>query len=172
MIHQVAYLVDHGVSAMVAATVGGIVGLTSIAGKAGWGFLMDRTPRELVYSLASLSLVLSIGALALSGAYPLSVLPYVFAVVLGLGYAITAPIAPAVSSDLFKGPGFSTIFGSIHVSLGLGTAGGAWAGGKVFDLTGSYTSAMWGALGLIGFSCVLLWIVAPRHPNPPPERNG
>jgi MFS family permease len=133
---------------------------------------MDRTLRELVYSLACLSLVLSIGALALSGAYPLSVLPYVFAVVLGLGYAITAPIAPAVSSDLFKGPGFSTIFGGIHVSLGFGTAAGAWAGGEVFDLTGSYTSAMWGALGLIAFSCVLLWVVAPRHPNPPPERNG
>ena len=46
MVHQVAYLVDHGASAMVAAAVGGIVGLTSIAGNAGWGFLMDRTLRE------------------------------------------------------------------------------------------------------------------------------
>ena len=168
MVHQVAYLVDHGVSPLVAATVGGIVGLTSIVGKAGWGFLMDRTPRERVYTLASLSLVLSIGALALAGAYPFSLLPYVFAVVLGIGYAITAPLAPAVSSDLFKGPGFSTIFGSIHISLGFGTAAGAWGGGKVFDLTGSYATAMWGGLCLIGFSCALLWLVAPRRPNPPP----
>jgi MFS family permease len=172
MVHQVAFLVDHGVPALVAATVGGIVGLTSIAGKAGWGYLMDRTLRELVFTLASVSVVLSIGALALAGAYPLSVLPYVYAVVLGLGYAITAPFTPAVSSDLFGGPGFSTIFGSIHISLGFGTATGAWAGGKIFDITGSYTAAFWGALGLICFSCVLLWIVAPRRPNPPPARNG
>ena len=170
MVHQVAYLVDHGVPPMVAATVGGIVGLTSIAGKAGWGYLMDRTLRELVYTLASVSLVLCIGALALAGAYPLSILPYLFAVVLGLGYAITAPFTPAVSNDLFGGPGFSTIFGSIHISLGLGTAAGAWAGGEVFDLTGSYALAMWGALGLFCFSCALLWIVAPRRENPVPWR--
>ena len=169
MIHQVAYLVDHGVPAMVAATVGGIVGLTSIAGKAGWGYLMDRKPREVVYNLASVSLLLSIGTLVLAGTHPLSMLPYLFAVVLGIGYAITAPFTPAVSSDLFGGRGFSTIFGTIHISLGLGTAVGAWAGGKVFDLTGSYAAAMWGAVALICFSCALLWVVAPRRLNPPPS---
>jgi MFS family permease len=172
MIHQVAYLVDHGVPAMVAAMVGGIVGLSSIAGKMGWGYLMDRTLREHVYTLASVSLVLSIGALSLAGDHPLSVLPYVYAVVLGIGYAITAPFTPAVSSDLFGGPGFSTIFGSIHISLGLGTAAGAWAGGMIYDLTGSYAAAFWGAFGLICFSCALLWVVAPRRPNPPPARHG
>ena len=172
MIHQVAYLVDHGATAMVAATVGGIVGLTSIAGKAGWGFLMDRTPRESVFTLASASLALSIGGLILAGAYPLSIIPYLFAVVLGLGYAITAPITPAIASDLFKGPGFPTIFGAVHISLGLGTAGGAWLGGVVYDLTGSYTEALWGAFGLFVFSCVLLWFVAPRRPNPLPRRGG
>lgn len=171
MIHQVAYLVDHGVPAIVAATVGGIVGLTSIAGKAGWGYLMDRTLREMVFTMASLSFALAIGALVLAGTYPLSVLPYVYAVVLGIGYAITAPFTPAVSSDLFGGPGFSTIFGSIHISLGVGTATGAWAGGKIFDLTGSYAAAFWGALALTCLSCILLWLVAPRRPNPPPARN-
>jgi MFS family permease len=130
---------------------------------------MDRTLRELVYTLASVSLVLSIGALVLAGAHPISVLPYVYAVVLGFGYAITAPFTPAVSNDLFGGPGFSRIFGTIHISLGLGTAVGAWAGGKVFDLTGSYETALWGALGLLCFSCALLWLVAPRTPNPPPS---
>ncbi len=171
MIHQVAYLVDHGVPAMAAATIGGIVGLTSIAGKAGWGYLMDRTLRELVYTLASLSFALSLGFLVLAGTYPATALPYAYAILLGLGYAITAPLAPAASNDLFGGPGFSTIFGTIHISLGLGTAAGAWAGGKVFDLTGSYAAAMWGALGLICLSCALLWLVAPRRPNPAPLRN-
>jgi MFS family permease len=171
MVHQVVYLVDHGVPPMVAATVGGIVGLISIAGKAGWGYLLDWTLRELVYTLACASLVLCIGTLALAGAYPLSIIPYIYAVVIGIGYAITAPFTPAVSSDLFGGPGFSTIFGMIHISLGFGTAAGAWAGGKVFDLTGSYTAAFWGALGLICFSCALLWVVAPRRANPPPARD-
>lgn len=171
MVHQVVYLVEHGVHPMVAATVGGIVGLVSIGGKAGWGYLMDRTLRETVYTLACVSFILSIGGLILAGTYPLSFLPYLYAVVLGIGYAITAPFTPAVASALFGGPGFSTIFGTIHISLGFGTAAGAWAGGKIFDATGSYTAAFWGAFALTCFSCALLWVVAPRRTNPPPTRD-
>ncbi len=50
LVHQVAYLVDHGVSPLVAALVGGLVGLASIAGKMGWGTLSDRAGRELAYT--------------------------------------------------------------------------------------------------------------------------
>jgi MFS family permease len=166
MVHQVAYLVDHGVSALTAATVGGIVGLVSVGGKAWWGFLMDRTWREKVFTLASICLAASVGLLALSGNHPASVLPYVYAVVLGLGYSVTAPAIPTVSGDLFGGPGFSVIFGFVHVAVCLGTATGAWAGGQVFDRTGSYAGALWGAVAVTALSCALLWLVAPRRPNP------
>jgi len=67
MIHQVAYLVDHGVPALTAATVGGVVGLISIGGKMGWGAFSDRAGRELAYSLASGCVVASIGLLVLAG---------------------------------------------------------------------------------------------------------
>ncbi len=40
LIHQVAYLVDHGVPILTAATLGGVAGLVSIAGKTGWGVLL------------------------------------------------------------------------------------------------------------------------------------
>jgi MFS family permease len=168
MIHQVAYLVDHGVAAMLAATVAGLVGLSSAPGKMGWGYLLDRMRRETVYSLSSASFLVSLGLLVLSGSHPGSVLPYVYAVFLGVGYAVTAPLTPAVAGDLFRGPGFPTIFGAIHVSLGFGTAMGAWAGGAIYDATGGYTAALWVAVGLTLLSVGLLWGVGPRHPNPPP----
>ena len=44
-VHQVAYLVDLGVSAMIAASVVGVVGLSSIAGKIGGGWLSVRFER-------------------------------------------------------------------------------------------------------------------------------
>ena len=47
LVHQVAYLVDHGVPALAAAAVVGVVGLASVAGKTGWGVLSDRFGREL-----------------------------------------------------------------------------------------------------------------------------
>lgn len=168
MIHQVAYLVDHGVSPLLAATVAGLVGLVSTPGKMGWGWLMDRIPRETVYTLSSSAFLGSLGLLVLAGLAPASPLPYLFAVFLGIGYAVTAPLAPAVAGELFRGPGFPTIFGAVHVSLGIGTATGAWLGGVIFDVTGSYVAALWTAVGLTVVSVLLLWGVAPRHPNPPP----
>src|SRR6185295_7797295 len=111
LVHQVAYLVDHGVPALAAASVVGVVGLASVAGKTGWGALSDRFGRELAYTLAFACVLASVGALAVAGASPHPVLPYVYAVLIGLGYAATAPLTPAVASDLFGGPHFPRIFG-------------------------------------------------------------
>jgi MFS family permease len=65
-----AYLVDHGVSALAAASVVGVVGLASVAGKTGWGALSDRFGRELAYTLAFACVLASVGALAVAGAWP------------------------------------------------------------------------------------------------------
>ena len=168
LVHQVAYLVDHGVSPLAAASVGGLVGLASVAGKMGCGAFSDRAGREPAYSLSFGCVVASIGALVLAGRYPASGLPYVYALLIGLGYGGTAPLAPAAASDLFSGPAFGTIFGTMYPAMCLGIASGAWAAGRIFDGTGSYALALWLALGMAVVSPTLLWVVAPRRPNPPP----
>ncbi len=168
MIHQVVYLVDHRVPAFVAAAVGGASGLVSIVGKIGWGWLSDRTGREPAYGLAFGCVAASIGALALAGIHPTSFLLFLYAVLIGLGYGVMAPVPPAVASDLFGGPGFSTIFGTLYVVTCLGLATGTWSAGEIFDRTGSYAAALWLALVMAVLSPTLLWIVAPRRPNPPP----
>ena len=101
---------DHGASALVGATVVGLVGIASIAGKAGWGALSDRIGREVTYSLAFGCVAASIGLLALAGAYPRSALPYGYAA--RVGYPVTAPLTPAIASDLFGGPRFARISAS------------------------------------------------------------
>jgi MFS family permease len=169
LVHQVAYLVDRGVPGLTAATVGGLVGLVSIAGKVGWGVLSDRSGRELAYSLAYGCAAGSVGILVLAGWYPTSSLPYLYAVLIGLGYGVTAPVPPAAARDLFGGPGFSLIYGTLYVATCLGIASGAWGAGKIFDATGSYTLALWVAFAMAILSPVLLWVVAPRRPNPPPS---
>src|SRR5262245_6201989 len=168
LVHQVAYLVDHGAPALIGATVVGLVGIASIAGKAGWGALSDRIGREVTYSLAFVCVAASIGVLALAGAYPRSALPYGYAVLIGVGYAVTAPLTPAIASDLFGGPRFARIFGLLQVTNSLGGALGAWFAGRLFDLTGSYGWALPVAAGMALLAPGLLWIVAPRRPNPPP----
>jgi MFS family permease len=81
-----------------------------------------------------------------------------------------APVPPAVASDLFGGPGFSTIFGTLYVVTCLGLATGTWSAGEIFDRTGSYAPALWLGLAMAVVSPALLWIVAPRRPNLPSVR--
>jgi MFS family permease len=168
LVHQVAFLVDHGVSALVAATVVGIVGIASIAGKAGWGTLSDRAGRELTYSLAFGCVATSVGLMALAGAHPHTPLPYVYAVFIGVGYAVTAPLTPAIASDLYGGPRFASIFGALHFMNSLGGAIGAWVAGRLFDATGSYALALPVAAAMALLAPGLLWVVAPRRGNPAP----
>lgn len=170
LVHQVAYLVDHGVTPLAAAAVGGLAGLASIAGKLGCGVFSDRAGREPAYALSILCVVASLGALVLAGRFPSSNLPYLYAILIGLGYGGMAPLAPAAASDLYSGPAFSTIFGTVYPAMCLGIAIGAWAAGRIFDSTGSYNLALWIALLMAVLSPALLWLVAPRRPNPPPHR--
>ena len=169
LVHQVAYLVDHGVSALAAATVGGVVGASSIIGKLAWGRLSDRAGRELSYTFAFTCTVASVAAIVLAGWHPDTVLPYVYGVLIGLGYAGTAPLTPAAASDLFGGPGFATIFGSLHMLLCLGAAVGSWGAGKIYDWTGSYAWALWAAFACAIIAPALMWVAAPRRPHPPPS---
>jgi MFS family permease len=168
LVHQVAYLVDHGVPALAAAAVVGVVGLSSVAGKTGWGVLSDRFGRELAYILAFICVLASVGMLAAAGAWPNHVLPYLYGVLIGLGYAATAPLTPAVASDLFGGPRFARIFGVLHAANSLGGAAGAWAAGLIFDATGSYAVGLWLTALMAVAAPALLWLAAPRRPNPPP----
>jgi MFS family permease len=168
LVHQVAYLVDHGLSPIAAASVSGVVGLASIVGKTAWGVLSDRAGREVAYTISFSCVAVSVGALVLAGWHPATFLPFVYGILIGLGYAGSAPLTPAAASDLFGGPGYSVIFGSLHFLLCLGAATGTWGAGKIFDVTGSYAWAMGVALAAAIAAPILMWVAAPRRPHPPP----
>jgi MFS family permease len=140
-VHQVAYLVDQGVSALAAASVVGVVGVSSIIGKTGGGWLSDRVEREFVY-VAGIAIMLgAVAALvALAGA-PAPWAIYGYAVLLGVGYSATASLTPAMVSDRFGGPHFGTIVGVGLMGAAVGSALGPWMAGFLFDRTGSYMLA-------------------------------
>ena len=140
-VHQVAYLVDQGVSALVAASVVGVIGISSIVGKTGGGWLSDRMEREVVY-VAGIAIMLAavVALVALAGA-PAAWAIYGYAVLLGVGYSATASLTPAMVSDRFGGPHFGTIVGVGLMGAAVGSALGPWMAGLLFDRTGSYMLA-------------------------------
>jgi MFS family permease len=137
----VAHLVDHGLSAIVAATVVGVVGASSIVGKTGGGWLSDRVERELVYVTGIVILVASAFVLLALGASPTPFGAYGYAVLLGLGYSVTAALIPTMVSDRFSGPHFGSIVGVGLMGSAAGSALGPWVGGRLYDAGGSYTAA-------------------------------
>lgn len=140
-VHQVAYLVDHGLAAIVAASVVGVVGLASIVGKAGGGWLSDRVDRELVY-VAGIAILVSAALVLLALGRPPSLwAAYGYAVLLGVGYSATAAITPAMVSDRFSGRHFGAIVGVGLMSSAAASAFGPWFAGHLYDTTGTYTVA-------------------------------
>ena len=84
-------------------------------------------------------LVASVGALLLVGAQPTPWGVYTYAVMLGIGYAVTAAIMPAMVADRFHGRHFGSILGVGLFGSAAGSAFGPWMSGYLHDLTGSYT---------------------------------
>ena len=140
-VHQVAYLVDHGLAAIVAASVVGVVGLASIVGKTGGGWLSDRIDRELVYMAGIAILVSAAFALLSIGRAPPAWQAYGYAVLLGLGYSVTAAITPAMVADRFSGPHFGAIVGVGLMANAAGSALGPWLAGRLYDASGTYAVA-------------------------------
>ncbi|MGE3392426.1 MAG: MFS transporter, partial [Gammaproteobacteria bacterium] len=136
LMHQFAFMVDHGVAKTAGSLIVGVIGITSIPAKILWGTLSDRIGRELTYSFGLACILLSVLCLAFIGALPGLAMPIAFALLLGTGYAANAPIIPAAARDLFAGPKFPSIFGTLSMFAALGGATGSWLGGALYDLTG------------------------------------
>lgn len=161
-VHQVAFLVDGGYDKLLAASVVGLVGLFSVGAKIGWGWVSDRLGREITWSLGLANIVLAIILLSLTRYFPAMALTYVYALAFALGYGATAPLTPAVAADLFAGRRFGSIYGTLTIANGMGSATGAWLAGYIFDLTGSYLTAFGLGAGCSILSIAAMWMIAPR----------
>jgi MFS family permease len=57
-----------------------------------------------------------------------------------LGYGLTSVMGPIVA-EIFEGPHYGSIFGTITIALIGGGAAGPWMAGTIHDATGSYRPA-------------------------------
>lgn len=162
LVHQAAYLVDHQIPALMAASVVSVVGLSSVVSKTGGGWLSDTLGREMVYTLGMACVLLSVGALGLIATAPSALVAYAYGVLLGLGYPVTASLMPAVVWDRFRGPHFGSIFGALQLFNALGGSLGPWVAGRIFDAMGSYRTALIAAAGAAVVATTALWSAGRR----------
>jgi MFS family permease len=156
--HSVAFAVDMGFSAMVAAWAFGLTGLMSTVGRVGFGIMADRAGGPWA---ATLSFACTAGgALALVAleVWPRGGWLLAFALLFGLGFGARGPIITAMASDRFGGRHFGAIYGVLNLGNGIGAAIGPWFGGVVHDLTGSYRVAFLTAAGCCAIGAACFWL--------------
>jgi len=169
-VHQTKYLVEIGFSPALAAWALGFVSVVAIPGQIGLGALSDRVGREWVWSAGCLGFGICYLALLVLAHTPSPVLLWVMVVSQGsLGYALTSVMGPIVA-EIFEGPHYGAVFGTLTVALICGGAAGPWAAGLIHDATGSYDLAFLLAIACCGLSAASVWIAAPRKVRLVPGR--
>lgn len=138
--HLPGYLSDAGLSPGVGAAALALIGLFNILGSWLWGAWGSRYSKKgLLTLLYALRGVLMIVFLAI----PLSALSALaFAAAFGFLWLGTVPLTNGLVSVIYGVRNLSALGGIVFLSHQIGAFLGAWGGGLVFDLTGSY-AAVW-----------------------------
>jgi MFS family permease len=106
-------------------------------------------------------LILGVGILSLVQAYPSALLLYASMILYGMGYGFTLPSMMASYADLFQGPRFGAILGTLTLGGLVGAAVGTSVGGHLRDVTGSYQLNFLIATIAFVLSVILIWIARP-----------
>jgi MFS family permease len=161
-VHQTKYLIEIGVSQMEAAWALGLVSLVGVPGQVIFGAVSDRIGREWAWAIGCLGFIICFAALIGLQAGPNPLLVYTMILAQGfLGYAATAVLGPIVF-EIFEGPHFGAIFGTLMVAAIGGGAAGPWITGLLYDRSGDYILAFWVALAFSILSALAILLAAPR----------
>ncbi|OZI76397.1 MULTISPECIES: MFS transporter [Bordetella] len=151
--HLPGYLVLCHMPAGLGATALALIGLFNMAGSWACGWLGGHFRQQHVLGWLYLIRGAAIAAFFLLPKSTLSVV--LFAAVMGLTWLGTVPLTSGLVAKVFGTRHLGTLFGVCFLSHQVGSFLGAWLGGLVFDLTGSYTP-IWAATALAGLVAALL----------------
>lgn len=155
VVHFTPILTDLGSDRMAAAGVASLIGIFSIIGRLGTGFLLDRFPGYLVGAFAFLIPILACGLLIYDGANPLS--QAVAAAIFGLTLGSEVDVIAYLAAKYFGLRHFGALYGAMVMALSLGTAFGPLGAGAMYDHYQSYEPFLVLTAVLMGFSALALF---------------
>ena len=150
--HMVTHATDQGVAVMAAASVFGISGLASIAGRVGGGLLADRFGAK-----PTLITGLAIQAAMIFGyLFARDLAAFVaLALVFGTAYGGVMPLYALVTREYFGEKVMGTAYGAVFLISTLGMGVGSFAGGAIYDRLGAYTWLFLGSSAIGAMAVVL-----------------
>ena len=151
--HLPAYVAEVCGSVTLGAAALSIVGAANVVGTWFFGRMGGRYPKPYV-----LSLIYAIRALAMAGFLlvpPSPATVVVFAAVVGLAWLPTVPLTSALVASIFGPKYMATLYGFVFLAHQVGAFTGVWMGGRVYDVTGSYSLIWWASVALGVFSALV-----------------
>ena len=141
IVHFVPILTDAGADPLAAAGTAALVGVFSIVGRFGTGFLLDRFASNVVGGVVFMFPVLSCVLLLTDGANPISQMAA--AALFGLTLGAEIDVIAYLTSRRFGLKSYGSIFGAMMAGLSVGIAVGPLAAGAFYDSFGTYAQFLW-----------------------------
>lgn len=158
IVHFVPILTDRGATPLAAAQIASLIGIFSIVGRFGAGWLLDRCPGHIVgASVFGMPIVACV--LLIESADPLS--QAIAAACFGVTVGAEVDVIAYLASRHFGLKNFGVLFGVIISALTLGVAFGPIASGAAFDRYASYSQFLGVTMVFMIVSCIAL-ISLPR----------
>ncbi len=136
VVHFIPILTNAGADRLAAAGVASLVGVFSVVGRLGTGFMLDHFRASRVGAVIFLLPIIACALLLLAGTN--LVAQSVAAIVIGLTLGSEVDVIVYLTTKHFGLKNFGTIYGGLLTALSIGTAFGPLAAAAVYDQGGSY----------------------------------
>lgn len=158
-VHLVEYLVQSNILRILAASsVLSGVSLVSLPGRMFFGWLADRLQPNSAFTVAMTCTMTGFVMLLLLGQVESRWPLIAFVVIYGFAQGAGGIAIAAKTVALFQGAFLGTMFMVVTLSGNIGAAFGAWLGGQLFDVSGSYTFTFTTAIVSGSCAIALMWI--------------
>lgn len=130
-----------------------VIGLANIAGSILSGWLGKRYTKKYLLSGIYVARTVASALFILLPMTPASVL--VFSLVMGSLWLATVPLTSGLVAHIYGLRYMGTLYGVVFFSHQVGSFLGVWLGGKLYDMTGDYSTVWWIGVGVGAFSAIV-----------------
>jgi MFS family permease len=159
--HLSALLTDRGITPRDAALCASMLGGSSLIGRIGVGWLLDRLFGARVALVVNLTTAAGIFLLARTNSFAVGCVAAAF---IGIGAGGEAAITPYLLTRYFGLRAFSTLYGLTWTFYAAAGAIGPVILGRAFDLTGSYSSLLLTLAVTLAFAAAMN-LLLPKYPS-------
>lgn len=161
VLHLPAYLLDKGMTPVTGMIALALIGFFNIIGSYLAGYFGGLYSKKNLLAYIYLLRAAAIGLFMVLPITPATV--YIFAAAMGSLWLGTVPLTNGLVAQIFGVKYLSTLFGIVFLGHQIGSFIGAWLGGYVFDLSGSYYAVWLTCIGLSVVAAVLCWPIDERQ---------